>query len=125
MHVLLNLSFYRVVMWSNHSGRFCVKKQNRISMKERKVDGKTDPQKFCNCCTNVQVGQTSRSDKHPGWTNVMFIYRSDKCRIIFSLKLDKCRCALGSDKCLGRTVGQTSVGQKCTPFGYLYLIFPL
>jgi hypothetical protein len=45
-----------------------------------------------------------------GRTNVLFIYKSDKC-CIFSLRSDKCWCVLGSDKYCGRTIGQTSVAQ--------------
>ncbi len=62
-------------------------------------------------CRFFTWGRTNvRSDKRPGRTNVLFIYRSDKCRN-FSLRSDKCQCVLGSDKCRGRTVGQMSVGQ--------------
>jgi hypothetical protein len=69
------------------------------------------------CQVGIMSGQTNgRSDKCQGWTNVRFMYRSDK-RCMFSLMSDKCLCVLGSDKCHGRTVGQmlvgqTSVGQK-------------
>ncbi len=72
----------------------------------------------CRGRTNVRLDKC-RSDKRwsdKRWsdksrvTNVLFMYRSDKRRI-FSLRLDKCRCVLGSDKCRGRTIGQTSVGQ--------------
>ncbi len=62
-------------------------------------------------CRFFTWGRTNvRSDKCQGRTNVLFIYRSDKRRI-FSLRLDKRQCVLGSDKCRGRTVGQMSVGQ--------------
>jgi hypothetical protein len=55
--------------------------------------------------TNVEVGQTSRLDKRRGRTNVLFMYRSDKRRIL----------ALGWTN-VGRTVvevGQTSRSDKC------------